>query len=84
MEFRSKKISQNRLGTVSLIPWKKVLIPRFTEESIPKIGMEWDYMKKISFTKNPAPANNIESVLFSTKRNSELFSLPGNGSQRNS
>ncbi len=31
MEFRSEKIPRNRLGTVSVIPRKKVLIPRFSE-----------------------------------------------------
>jgi hypothetical protein len=30
-EFRSEKIPQNRLGTVSAIPRKKVLIPRHSE-----------------------------------------------------
>jgi hypothetical protein len=30
-EFRSEKIWQNRLGTASVIPWKKVLIPRHSE-----------------------------------------------------
>jgi hypothetical protein len=30
-EFRSEKIPRNRLGTVSAIPRKKVLIPRYSE-----------------------------------------------------
>jgi hypothetical protein len=30
-EFRSGKIPRNRLGTVSVIPRKKVLIPRHSE-----------------------------------------------------
>ncbi len=30
-EFRSEKIPRNRLGTVSVIPRKKVLIPRHSE-----------------------------------------------------
>jgi hypothetical protein len=30
-EFRSEKIPRNRLGTVFVIPWKKVLIPRHSE-----------------------------------------------------
>ncbi len=30
-EFRSEKIPRNRLGTVSVIPRKKVLIPRYSE-----------------------------------------------------
>jgi hypothetical protein len=70
-----RKIQWNGLGTVSIIPQKKVLIPRFTEESIPKLGTERNYMKKISFTKNPAPANRIESLLSSAKRNSEILLL---------
>jgi hypothetical protein len=32
-EFCSETIPRNRLGMVSVIPQKKVLIPRFTEES---------------------------------------------------
>ncbi len=43
MEFRSKKIPRNRLGTVSVILRKKVLITRhseFAEEPIPKLGTE--------------------------------------------
>ncbi len=42
--FRSEKFPRNRLGTVSIIPWKKVLIPRnilrSMEESISKLGTE--------------------------------------------
>jgi hypothetical protein len=30
-EFRSEKIPRNRLGTVSVIPRKKVLFPRYSE-----------------------------------------------------
>ena len=30
-EFRSEKIPRNRLGTVSVIPRKKVLIPKHSE-----------------------------------------------------
>ncbi len=30
-EFRSEKIPRNRLGTVSVIPRKKVLSPRYSE-----------------------------------------------------
>jgi hypothetical protein len=49
------------LGTSSVIPRKKVLIPRFTEESIPKLGTEGNGMKKISYTKSPAPVDSIFS-----------------------
>jgi hypothetical protein len=31
MEFCSEKIPWNRLGTVSIIPWKKALISRHSE-----------------------------------------------------
>jgi hypothetical protein len=40
---------------------------RFTEDSIQKLGTEQTYMKKVSFTKNPAPANRIERVFSSAK-----------------
>jgi hypothetical protein len=30
-EFRSEKILRNRLGMISVIPWKKVLIPKHSE-----------------------------------------------------
>ncbi len=40
-------------------------IPRFTEESIPKLGMEGNGMKKNSFPKNPALANRIDSMFSS-------------------
>jgi hypothetical protein len=53
MEFRSEKIPRNRLGTVSDIPWKKGLIPRSTEESIPKLEAERKYEENISFKKQP-------------------------------
>ena len=36
------------------------------EESIPKLGTIGNGMKKICFTKNPAPANGIDSM-FSSK-----------------
>ncbi len=61
-EFRFETIPRNRVGKVSVIPQKKVLISRFTEESIPKLGMERNYMKIICFEKKPAPANRIESA----------------------
>jgi hypothetical protein len=40
-------------------------IPGFVEELIPKLGMEWNYRKKMCFAKNPAPANRIESLFSS-------------------
>ncbi len=58
IEFRLKKIPRNGLGSVSVIPQKKVLIPSFAEEPTPKLGTEWNGIpwEKISFTKQP---NNL-------------------------
>ncbi len=108
----------------SVLPRKKVLIPRFTEESLPRLTTEgkwhekyWFYKKSCSSKQNVfvrdsfgrefqefasifVPGNGIPScwlfrgmvrnrnprVCFyfcSTERNSELFSLPRNGSERN-
>jgi hypothetical protein len=56
-EYRSEKILQNtRLRMASVILRKKVLIPRFTEES--RNGRKWH-------DKNPAPANRIDSMFLS-------------------
>jgi hypothetical protein len=44
-------------------------IPRFTEESIPRIETEENVMKKIRLTKNPAPANKIDSMFLSETPN---------------
>jgi len=62
-KFRSEKIPRNRLGMVSVIPQKKVLrgIPRFTEESIPKLGTKQNDTKK-NCLKNSPPAIRIYSV----------------------
>ncbi len=99
-EFRSEKIPRNRFGMLQLFRRRKSsfrVIPKFTEESIPRLGTEWH--EKISFTKNPAPANRIDSLflsktcfgtefrefasIFSMERNSEHFSPLRNGSERN-
>jgi hypothetical protein len=40
-------------------------ILKFMEESIPKLGMVGNGLKKISFTKNPAPANGFDSMFLS-------------------
>jgi hypothetical protein len=40
-------------------------IPKFTEKFIPKHGTEGNSMTKTSFTKNPAPANRIDSTFSS-------------------
>ncbi len=53
-EFLSEKIPRNRLGTASVIPRSKGSfggIPRFTEESIPKLGKEGNGMKKLVLQK---------------------------------
>jgi hypothetical protein len=70
-EFFSEKIPRNRLGTVYVIPRKKVLIPRNSEvygrfNSEARKGTELQY-KKISFTKNPDLVNRTESVFSSAK-----------------
>jgi hypothetical protein len=88
-KFRSEKIPRNRLGTASVIPRKKVLFLRHSEVygrvySEARNGRNG--MKTISFTKNPAPANIIDSIFHlrhTSERNSELFSLPRNGSDQN-
>jgi hypothetical protein len=64
-EFRSEKIPRNRLGTASVIPRKKVLIPRHSEVYRRVSSEAQNGMKKISFTKNPAPANRIDSMFSS-------------------
>jgi len=77
-EFCSEKIPRNRLGMVSVIPRKKVVIPRHsevTEVLIPRLVMEGNGMKKISFTKNPAPANTMFSSETASERNSESLLL---------
>jgi hypothetical protein len=58
-EFRSEKIPRNRLGTVSVIPRKKALIPRHSEfrgraNSEARNGTErkgMEFRGKICFTK---------------------------------
>ncbi len=58
-EFSSEIIPGKRSERFPLFRGKKCSfrgIPRFTEESIPKLGIERNYLKKISFAKNHAPA----------------------------
>ncbi len=50
-KFRSEKIPRNRLGTVSVIPRKKALIPRHSEfrgraNSEARNGTEWNSEEK--------------------------------------
>jgi hypothetical protein len=70
IEFGSKKFYRIYSERFPLFRGRKCSfrgIPRFTKESIPKLGTLRNYMKKISFSKNPAPANRIESVVLSGK-----------------
>ncbi len=117
-EFRSEKIPRNRLGTASVIPRKKVLIPRYSKAywrdySEARNGRKWHekyWFYKITCSskhnwqhdfvrdmlRNGIPScclfhgmfrNRIPSdclYFCSTAWNWELFSLPRNGSKRNS
>jgi len=87
---------------VSVIPQKKVLrgIPRFTEESIPKLGRKQNDTKKICLKKSSPSKQNLQRVFIrdmlrnkilrvcyyfcSKERNAELVSLPLNGLEQNS
>jgi hypothetical protein len=61
-EFRSEKIPRNRLGTLSVIPRKKVLIPSSVEEPNPKLGTERNrILPKNEFERNSL---NIEQNIF--------------------
>jgi hypothetical protein len=62
-EFRSEKIPRNRLGMVSFIPRKKVLIPRHPEfygrvNSEALNGRKWDE-KKINLQKSCSSKHNV-------------------------
>jgi hypothetical protein len=59
-EFRSKKIPRNRLGTASFIP-RKVGLRKSLFRSLERKEMAL----KISFTKNLALANRIDSLFSS-------------------
>jgi hypothetical protein len=65
-----RKNPWNRLGTVFIIPRKKVLISRHSEV-YRRVNFEarneTELQEQIWFTKNPTPANRIESVLLSAK-----------------
>ena len=70
-EFRSEKIPQNRLGTVSVIPRKKALIPRHSEfrrraNSEVRNGTEWNSAEKISYTKQQQ--NNLTKRFVCTSK----------------
>ena len=65
-EFRSEKIPRNRLGMVSVIPRKKVLIPRHSEfrgraNSEARNGTERD---EILQKKNMTPNEDMDGLLF--------------------
>ncbi len=64
-----------------------MVIPRFTEESIPKLRTERNDMKTNGFTKNPAQQTELSACFcprHASEGNSELVSLPRNGLERNS
>ncbi len=72
-EFRSEKIPLNRLRMVSVIPRKKMLIPRHSEvygrvNSEARNRMEIQEKMCFVLQQNPAPENRIGSV-FSSLRN---------------
>jgi hypothetical protein len=95
-EFSLKIIPRNRLERVSVIPQKKVLIPRHSEfrgraNSEARNGMEFQSSFR-NFRNSelcPLPGivrNGIPRLFFyfwSTEWNSELFSLPQKGSKWN-
>jgi hypothetical protein len=66
-EFRSEKIPRNRLGTVFVIPRKKLLIARHSENhgrvnSEARNGMEWKYAEEFrEFASIFVPRNGIPS-----------------------
>ncbi len=77
-EFHSEKILWNRLGMVSFIPQKKVLIPRhskFYGRVNSKARKEGNRMKKITFTKTHAPENTMFLSETASERNSESLYL---------
>ncbi len=61
------KILQNRLGTVSVISRKKVLIPRSTEEAFLKPRTEQNYAKKLVQQNSQNNLHKIESMFSSSK-----------------
>jgi hypothetical protein len=85
MGFRSEKIPRNRPGMVSVIPRKKVLIPRgilrFTEESIPKFGTEWNLNTQTKIVLKTAKITQFNDLSVPQKssnasaRNSEILLL---------
>ncbi len=67
-EFPSEKIPRNRLGTASVIPWKKVLIPRHSEVygrvySEAQNGREW-HEKNLFYKKSCSSKQNWQHVFF--------------------
>ncbi len=89
-EFRSEKIPRNRIGTASVFPRNKVLIPRHSEiygEHIPKLGTEGNGMKKFVLQKILLQQTELIACFrrrHAWEQNSELLSLPRNGSKQNS
>jgi hypothetical protein len=73
---------------VSVIPWKKELIPRFTEESILKFGTEWNLNTQKTLFLRKSQHNSTKRFEFPRAGfyffYTEHFSLPRNGSEPNS
>ncbi len=90
-EFRSEKIPRNRLGMVSVIPRKKVLIPprgipSSAEEPIPKFGTErngMEFREKMKFY-GTCTASLVTLTASTFYVYSDYFSLSRNDSERNS
>jgi hypothetical protein len=69
-EFRSEKIPRNRLGTVSVIPRNKVLIPRHSDfrgrdNSEARNGTEFCEKNKFYKTARITQHNDLSKVVFS-------------------
>jgi hypothetical protein len=71
-EFRSEKIPRNRLGMVSVIPRKKVLIPTSEAFRVPRKSQfrssERNSAKILSFTELARPLWSLWPPLHSTKK----------------
>ena len=86
-EFCSEKIPRNRLGMVSVIPRKKVLIPRHSEfrgraNSEARNETEWNGISRKMKFYGTCTASLV--TLTASTFYSDYFSLPRNGSERNS
>jgi hypothetical protein len=71
-EFRSKTSPWNRLKTVSIIPRKKVLIPRSAEELIPKLRTKWNGNTQKKFVLRYSQ-NNLTKLFVRTSKVVKCF-----------